>query len=92
APSVIPMIAIGGVDAGTAPGAARPAAVGNADGVVGLFNSAASRAGGLLSKAQDAQLYKAQYDAFAQLNRVNSTTKTSYQTASSAAAFLGTNL
>jgi hypothetical protein len=91
-PSVIPMISIGGVDAGTAPGAARPAAVGNADGVVGLFNSAASRAGGLLSKAEDAQLYKAQYDAFAQLNRVNSTTKTSYQTASSAAQFLGTNL
>lgn len=92
APSVIPMITIGGVDAGTAPGAARPAAVTNADGVVGLFNSAASRAGGLLSKAPDAQLYKAQYDAFAQLNRVNSTTKTAYQTASNAAAFLGTNL
>jgi hypothetical protein len=91
-PSVIPMISIGGVDAGTAPGAARPAAVGNADGVVGLFNSAASRAGGLLSKAEDAQLYKAQYDAFAQMNRVNSTTKSAYQTASSAAQFLGTNL
>ena len=92
-PSVIPMIAIGGVDVGTAPGAARPAAVGNADGVVGLFNSAASRAGGLLSKAQDATLYKAQFDAFAQLNRAGqSTLKASYQTASNAAQFLGTNL
>jgi hypothetical protein len=94
APSVIPMITIGNVDAGTAPGAARPANVTNADGVVNLFNSAASRAGGLLSNAADATLYKAHYDAFAQLNRAanRSTTKASYQTASSAAQFLGTNL
>ena len=94
APSVIPMIAIGGVDVGTAPGSARPAAVGNADGVVGLFNSAASRAGGLLSKAQDATLYKAHYDAFAQLNKAQnrSTQKSAYLTASNAAQFLGTNL
>lgn len=93
-PSVIPMIAIGGMDVGTAPGAARPAAVGNADGVVGLFNSAASRAGGLLSKAPDATLYKAHYDAFAQLNRAQSrsTQKAAYLTASNAAQFLGTNL
>jgi hypothetical protein len=93
-PSVIPMITIGGVDAGTAPGAARPAGVNNADGVVNLFNSAASRAGGLLSNAADATLYKAHYDAFAQLNRAadRSTTRSSYQTASSAAQFLGTNL
>lgn len=94
APSVIPLITIGVADAGTAPGAARPANVNNADGIVNLFNSAASRAGGLLSKAQDAQLYKAHYDAFAQLNRAanRSTTKTSYATAQNAAAFLGTNL
>ncbi|HEY5921035.1 MAG TPA: hypothetical protein VIV11_05160, partial [Kofleriaceae bacterium] len=94
APSVIPMITIGVADAGTAPGAARPANVGNADGIVNLFNSAASRAGGLLSNAQDAQLYKAHFDAFAQLNRAaeRSTQRSSYQTASSAAQFLGTNL
>jgi hypothetical protein len=94
APSVIPMITIGVVDAGTAPGAARPANVNNADGIVNLFNSAASRAGGLLSKAQDAQLYKAHYDAFALLNRAanRSTTKAAYITASGAAQFLGTNL
>ena len=93
-PSVIPMITIGGVDAGTAPGAARPAGVNNADGVVNLFNSAASRAGGLLSNAADATLYKAHYDAFAQLNAAaaRSTNRSSYQTASSAAQFLGTNL
>src|SRR5690606_24540797 len=42
----------------------------------------------------DAMLYKAHYDAFAQLNRAaeRSTQRASYQTASSAAQFLGTNL
>jgi hypothetical protein len=91
---VIPIVAVGGVAIGTAPGGFQPAGVGNADGIVGLFNSAASRAGGLLSRAADASLYKAHYDAFSQLNRAanRSTTKTSYQTASSAAQFLGTNL
>lgn len=93
-PSVIPLITIGVADAGTAPGAARPANVNNADGIVGLFNSAASRMGGLLSVSTDAQLYKAHYDAFAQLNKAaaRSTQKVSYLTASNAAAFLGTNL
>ena len=93
-PSVIPIVAVGNVQVGTAPGSFQPAGVGNADGIVGLFNSAASRAGGLLSRAADASLYKAHYDAFSQLNRAanRSTTKTSYQTASSAAQFLGTNL
>ncbi len=93
-PSVIPMVTIGVADAGTAPGAARPSNVGNADGIVNLFNSAASRAGGLLSNPDDAQLYKAHYDAFAQLNRASerSTQRSSYQTASNAAQFLGKNL
>lgn len=93
-PSVIPIVAVGNVQVGTAPGSFQPAGVGNADGIVGLFNSAASRAGGLLSRAADASLYKAHYDAFSQLNRAanRSTTKQSYQTASSAAQFLGTNL
>lgn len=93
-PSVIPMITIGDATAGTAPGAAAPANVGNGDGIVGLFNSAASRAGGLLAKSQDAVIYKAHYDAFAQLNRAanRSTTKIGYGTASGAAQFLGTNL
>jgi hypothetical protein len=93
-PSVIPLVTIGDVDVGTADGAARPANVANADGIVGLFNSAASRAGGLLSQATDAQLYKAHYDAFIQLNRAanRSTTRTSYTTAQGAAQFLGTNL
>lgn len=93
-PSVIPLVTIGDVDIGTAPGGARPANVGNGEGIVGLFNSAASRAGGLLSTSQDAAIYKAHYDAFIQLNRAanRSTTKASYTTASGAAQFLGTNL
>jgi hypothetical protein len=93
-PSVIPMVTIGDVDIGTAPGAARPANVGNGDGIVGLFNSAASRMGGLLANTSDAALYKAHYDGFTQLNKAanRSTTKTSYTTASGAAGFLGTNL
>jgi len=93
-PSVIPLITIGQADAGTAPGAARPANVTDADGIVNLFNSAASRAGGLLSKSQDALLYKAHYDAFAQLNRAanRSTTKVGYSTAQKAAGFPGPNL
>jgi hypothetical protein len=93
-PSVIPLITIGDVDVGTAPGAARPANVTDGTGIVGLFNSAASRAGGLLANASDATIYKAHYDAFTQLNRAagTSTTKIAYTTASGAAQFLGTNL
>ncbi|HUJ63812.1 MAG TPA: hypothetical protein VLX92_35170 [Kofleriaceae bacterium] len=93
-PSVIPLITIGDADAGTATGAPTPANVSDASGIVGLFNSAASRSGGLLSNTSDAQLYKAHYDAFTQLNRAanRSTTKLSYTTASGAAQFLGTNL
>lgn len=94
APSVVPVITIGNVAYGTAPGAPQATAVTAATGMVDLFNSAASRAGGLLSQSRDANLYKAHYDAFAQLNRAagRSTTKQAYVTASGAAQFLGTNL
>ncbi len=93
-PSVIPAITVGQTSLGTAAGAPVAAQVGNAGDAVGLFNSAASRAGGLLAMSSHADLYKAQYDAFAQLNRAanRSTTKKSYTTASGAASFLGTNL
>jgi hypothetical protein len=95
APSVIPLITVSPqVSVGTAPGSATPTNVGDGGGIVGLFNSAASRAGGLLSNMGDAQLYKAQFEAFAQLNRAanRSTTKLAYTTATGAAGFLGTNL
>jgi hypothetical protein len=93
-PTVIPIIQVGDATVGTAPGFGQATQVGNGAAIVGLFNSAASRAGGLLSQMGDANLYKAQYDAFAQLNRAanRSTQRASYTTASSAAKFLGTNL
>lgn len=93
-PTVIPIIQVGDAAVGTAPGASAVTQVGDGNSIVGLFNSAASRAGGLLSQAGDATLYKAQYDAFAQLNRAagRSTQRGSYTTASGAAQFLGTNL
>lgn len=93
-PSVVPVIVINGLNLGTAPGAAAPTAVGNATGIVNLFNSAASRAGGLLSMPKNATAYAVQYAAFAQLNRAagRSTQKGSYGTAIGAAGLLGTNL
>ena len=94
-PAVIPTVTVGqGTTIGTAPGATVAANVGNADGIVDLFNSAASRAGGLLVNAGDAALYKAHYQAFIQLNRAANrpTTNIGYTTATSAAAFLGKNL
>ena len=94
-PAVIPTVTVGqGTTIGTAPGATVAANVGNADGIVDLFNSAASRTGGLLANTSDAALYKAHYQAFIQLNRAANrpTTNIGYTTATSAAAFLGTNL
>jgi hypothetical protein len=92
--SVIPFVGVGDIAYGAAPGAPAISTVGEADDVVGLFNSAASRAGGLLSTTQHADLYKAHYDAYASLNKSaqNATTTRSYNTAKSAAKFLGTNL
>ncbi|TMQ18906.1 MAG: hypothetical protein E6J90_19150 [Deltaproteobacteria bacterium] len=94
-PAVLPAIAVGqNMSIGTGPGSATAAAVGSPDGMVDLFNSAASSAGGLLTNTNDAQLYAAHYQAFIQLNRAanRSTERPGYTTAQSAAKFLGTNL
>jgi hypothetical protein len=94
-PSVLPAITIGqNMSIGSAPGGATAAAVNTADGAVDLFNSAASRAGGLLVNADDAKLYTAHYQAFIQLTRASgrSTQRPGYTTAAGAAKFLGTNL
>jgi hypothetical protein len=94
-PAVIPTVTIGqGTSIGTGPGATTAANVGNADGITDLFNSAASSAGGLLVNPNDAALYKAHYQAFIQLNRASNrpTTTAAYNTATSAAEFLGRNL
>ena len=93
-PSVIPAIAVGDAAFGSAPGAPQVSRVGAPDQIVDLFNSAASREGGMLEKAEDAQLYGAHYAALVSLNRAanRSTTKRSYETAKQAASLLGTNL
>jgi hypothetical protein len=97
-PAVIPTVTVGqGTTIGTAPGQSTVANVGNADGIVDLFNSAASRltpTPGLLANSKDAALYKAHYQAFIQFNRASNrpTTTNGYNTATSAAQFLGTNL
>jgi hypothetical protein len=61
---------------------------------VELFNSAASRAGGLLENASDASLYAAHYTALTSLNRASNrpTTRGSYGASQTAADLLGTNL
>jgi hypothetical protein len=95
-PTVIPVITIDDVQLGTAPGAPRAAVVPTGADIVGLFNSAASRAGGLLDKARagHADLYRAHYETLAQLNRAagRTTMRDAYATARGAAKFLGTNL
>ena len=92
--SVVPLITISGLAATGAPGGVAPTNVGSPTDVVNLFNSAASRAGGLLSNSADATWYGVQYASFAQLNRAAATSvqMASYATASSAANLLGTNL
>src|SRR5262245_52315752 len=93
-PSVVPVITVGNLQFGNAPGAPSPAEANTADDIVGLFNSAASRAGGLLATSTHADLYRSQYATLAELNRASnlSTTRDAYHTGRSAARFLGTNL
>jgi hypothetical protein len=93
-PSVVPLVAIGAAPNAPDVGLTPVSRVQSATGIVDLFNSAASRANGILARVSDAQLYKAQYEAFTQLNRASArtTTRAAYQTATSAAGFLGTNL
>src|SRR4051812_25256499 len=70
-PTVVPVITVGSVGFGDAPGAPQPASATGADDIVGLFNSAASQATGLLHSSNHADLYKAQYETLAQLNRAS---------------------
>jgi hypothetical protein len=94
-PSVVPTITVGpGTTIGTAPGATTAVNVTSGDGIVDLFNSVASRAGGLLANVNDAALYRARYQAFIQLSRaVNQpSANISFTPAIGAAQFLGANL
>jgi hypothetical protein len=96
-PTLIPAITVDDTQLGTAPGAPRAAVVPSGEDIVGLFNSAASRAGGLLERAKyagHADLYRAHYETLAALNRAStrSTQRDAYTTARSASQFLGKNL
>lgn len=76
-PALVPAIAINPVNFGQAPGSPAVASVGNAAGLVDLFNSAASRA--LLQGDQNAALAEAYYKAFLNLNASANRTSTSKQ-------------
>lgn len=91
-PSLLPVIAIDPVNFGNAPGAPQVATVGDADGMVQLFNSAASKA--TLKVEKDAALFEAYYKAFIGLNRAaNRPTYTrALGIGKTSANFLGKNL
>jgi hypothetical protein len=93
-PTLVPVIAVDNVPFGTAAGAPRPARVGDADGMVELFNSAASRMGGVLAERAHGELYVASYQAFQQLNRASGrpTMVKAFATGLTAAQLLGKNL
>lgn len=91
-PSLLPVIAINPLNFGTAPGAPQVAAVNNADGMVQLFNSAASKQ--TLAVAEDAALFEAYYKAFVGLNAAagRPTWARPLRTGKTSANFLGKNL
>tara|TARA_R110002096_G_scaffold436100_1_gene667687 strand:+ start:52277 stop:53674 length:1398 start_codon:yes stop_codon:yes gene_type:complete len=93
-PTLVPVIAVDDVGVGNAPGAPNVARVNNGDAIVGLFNSAASRAGSVLENAADAEIYDAHYKALLSLNRMSGrpTSKRSLATGREASALLGKNL
>jgi hypothetical protein len=65
-PTLLPVLTVGGIQFGTAPGAPAVAAVNSANNLVDLFNSAASRA--LLQAPENGALAEAYYKAFLGLN------------------------
>jgi hypothetical protein len=91
-PSLLPVIAVNPVNFGTAPGAPQVATVNNADGMVQLFNSAASKA--TLATPEDAALFEAYYKAFVGLNAAagRPTWARQLRTGKTSANFLGKNL
>jgi hypothetical protein len=101
-PALLPVVTLGDTSIGSAisdpssggAGPPIPVSVGGADDLVRLFDGAATHAGGVLARMGDAQLFKAQYDTFVQLNRAQSryTQKPVYDTGRSAAQLVGINL
>jgi hypothetical protein len=93
-PTLVPVIAISNAPFGTAPGAPRASRVGNADAVVDLFNSVASRAGGALSNDASAVQFEAAYKGFLALHSAagRPTMVKPFTTGKVAANLLGKNL
>lgn len=91
-PSLLPVIGITPLNFGTAPGAPAVTTVDSADGMVELFNSAASRA--ILAVPEDAALYDAYYKALLGLNKAAArpTQLRGLRVGKQAAGFLGQNL
>jgi hypothetical protein len=91
-PSLLPVIAVNPLGFGTAPGAPTPTAVGSADGLVELFNSAASRQ--ILQLPEDASHYEAYYKALLGLNAAAArpTQLRGLRVGKQSANFLGKNL
>jgi hypothetical protein len=91
-PSLLPVIAVNPLNFGAAPGAPGVATVNNADGMVQLFNSAASKQ--TLSVADDAALFEAYYKAFVGLSAAagRPTWARQLRTGKTSANFLGKNL
>jgi hypothetical protein len=92
-PTLVPSIAISQVPYGVAAGAPAVASVPNAAGMVDLFNSASSLAGGALANASDAALFEAYYKANLSLHRAAQLpTMGGLRTGKVAANLLGKNL
>ena len=91
-PSLLPVMAINPFVYGAAPGAPQPATVADSSGLVGLFNSVASKT--LLQTPQNAGLDEAYMNAFLSLNAAasRSSVKSAYNTSRVATGLLGQNL
>jgi hypothetical protein len=91
-PTLLPVMAINPFVYGAAPGAPQPATVANSAGLVGLFNSVASKT--LLQTPQNANLDAAYMNAFLALNSIagRQSVQPAYNTARVATGLLGRNL
>lgn len=92
-PRLLSGIGVGNAFYGTAPGAAPPTTVGSAGGMVDLFDSAATQAGGVLASTQNADLFKRNVDALMSLNRLagRASTQSAFQIGRDGAFVIGKN-
>ena len=92
-PRLLPGVSVGGPNFGTAPGAVAPASVGAADDMIALLNSAATSAGGVLSREPNPAVFKQHVDAFLSLNRLSgrATTQSAFEISKTAGFTVGQN-